>query len=114
MLIYDRRRCRPLRAEETRRRLTLSQRARLGLLERDGWQLLFVRGEPSTAFLSHELEGYGMLGRDGRLIGVRALPQRGGDAVAEHEARLAPAEPSPVPVPPPLPAQGPTVHSAAA
>lgn len=80
MLIYDRRRCRPLRAEETRHRMTLSQRAQLGLLEKEGWQLLFVRGEPSTAFLSHELLGYGMVGREGRLIGLRALPQRGADA----------------------------------
>ena len=79
MLIYDRRRCRPPQAEETRRRLTLSQRARLGLLEKDGWQLLFVRGEPSSAFLAHEQEGYGMLGRDGRLIAIRALPLRGAE-----------------------------------
>lgn len=79
MLIYDRRRCRPPQLAEMRRRLTLSQRARLGLLEQEGWSLLFVRGEPTAAFLTHAEQGHGMLGRDGRLIGVRALPQRQDD-----------------------------------
>lgn len=76
MLIYDRRRCRPPQAAEVRGRLTLPQRARLGQLEREGWQMLFVRGEPAAAFLTHGEQGHGMLGRDGRLISVRALPQR--------------------------------------
>lgn len=89
MLIYDRRRCRPPQAAEMRGRLTLPQRARLGQLEREGWHMLFVRGEPAAAFLTHDEQGHGMLGRDGRLIAVRALPQRQEDPTAapqpEHE-----------------------------
>ena len=85
MLIYDRRRCRPPQADETRRRLTLTQRARMGQLEHDGWRLLFVRGEPTVAFLMHDEQGCAMLGRDGRLVGVRALPQR-------QEDRRSPAD----------------------
>lgn len=76
MLIYDRRRCRPLEDSEKRRRLTLPQRAKLGHLEHMGWEFLFVRGEASTAFLRHAEHGTAALARDGRLIAVRSLPLR--------------------------------------
>lgn len=80
MLIYDRRRCRPPQAREVRMRLTLPQRAKLGQLEREGWRLLFVRGETSLAFLTHTARGYAALGREGRLIMVRTLPLRQDDS----------------------------------
>lgn len=79
MLIYDRRRCRPPQATEVRRRLTLPQRARLGQLEATGWRLLFVRGEPSMAFVTHEQHGHAALARDGRSIVLRTLPVRQDD-----------------------------------
>lgn len=79
MLIYDRRRCRPPQATEVRTRLTLPQRARLGQLEADGWRLLFVRGEASMAFVTHDVHGHAALARDGRPIAVRTLPLRQDD-----------------------------------
>lgn len=82
MLIYDRRRCRPPADHEMRRRLSIAQRARLGELEREGWRLLFVRGEHAVAFVAHEQRGYGMLPREGRLLAVRSLPLRTEDASA--------------------------------
>jgi hypothetical protein len=80
VLIYDRRRCRPPQSTEVRMRLTLRQRAQLGQLEREGWHLLFVRGETSLAFLTHPARGHAALGRDGRLIAVRTLPLRQDDS----------------------------------
>ena len=76
MLIHDRRRCRPPESTEIRRRMTLPQRARLGQLEHEGWQLLFVRGESSQVFVTHETLGHATLARDGRMIRVRTLPAR--------------------------------------
>lgn len=86
MLIYDRRRCRPQAMQEMRRRLTLPQRARLVELEGAGWRLLFVRGEPAVAFVSHEQQGYAMLPREGRPIAVRSLPLRTSDLLDEAAA----------------------------
>jgi hypothetical protein len=80
MLIYDRRRCRPLPDAELRRRLTLAQRAKLAWLETTGWHLLFLRGEPATVFLQHEDKRLASISRDGRIIGVRSLTLRPGDA----------------------------------
>lgn len=85
MLIYDRRRCVPPPATDVRSRLTLPQRARLGQLEAEGWRLLFVRGEASLAFVTHDTLGHVALGRDGRPIPVRSLPGRREDA-ADREA----------------------------
>lgn len=82
MLIYDRRRCRPIPGAELRRRLTLSQRAKLSWLEHTGWRLLFVRGEPASAFLEHDDRGYAAIARDGRVVAVRSLPLRPGDRAA--------------------------------
>jgi hypothetical protein len=84
MLIYDRRRCRPPAVDEMRRRLTIPQRARLGQLEGEGWRLLFVRGEPAVAFISHATHGYAMLPREGRQIAVRSLPLRTDDGAPSH------------------------------
>lgn len=92
MLIYDRRRCRPLRSEEMRKRLTSPQRAQLHLLESEGWQLRFVRGKGSAAFLSHDDHGYGMLACDGRLVAVSELPQRQDNV--EMPPPIAPAWPA--------------------
>lgn len=88
MLIYDRRRCRPLDTDQVRQRMTITQRAQLGLLEQEGWRLLFVRGEPAGAFVEHSSKGYGLLSRDGRMIAVRSLPVRGNDAVPAVAAEL--------------------------
>jgi hypothetical protein len=82
MLIYDRRRCRPIPDAELRRRLTLAQRAKLAWLETTGWQLLFLRGEPATVFLQHEDRRLASINRDGRIIGVRSLTLRPGDGAA--------------------------------
>lgn len=79
MLIYDRRRCRPLPGAELRRRLTLAQRAKLSWLEYTGWQLLFLRGEPAHAFVAHDDRGYAMIARDGRVVAVRSLNLRPDD-----------------------------------
>ena len=81
-LIYDRRRCRPLPDAELRRRLTLAQRAKLAWLETTGWNLLFLRGEPAHVFLQHADKGFATISRDGRLITVRSLTLRPGDAGA--------------------------------
>ena len=80
MLIYDRRRCRPIPGAELRRRLTLSQRAKLAWLETTGWRLLFLRGDPANVFLQHDDKGFASIARDGRVIGVRSLTLRPGDA----------------------------------
>ena len=80
MLIYDRRRCRPIPDAELRRRLTLPQRAKLAWLETTGWRLLFLRGEPAQVFVQHEAKGFASIARDGRIIGVRSLTLRPGDA----------------------------------
>jgi hypothetical protein len=80
MLIYDRRRCRPLPDAELRRRLTLAQRAKLAWLESTGWRLLFLRGDPANVFLQHEDQRFASIARDGRVIGVRRLTLRPGDA----------------------------------
>jgi hypothetical protein len=85
MLIYDRRRCRPQALDEMRRRLTIAQRARLGQLEIEGWRLLFVRGEPAVAFITHEVQGHAMLAREGRPIAVRSLPVRTADTTRDGE-----------------------------
>ena len=85
MLIYDRRRCRPQAPQEMRRRLTLPQRARLAELEAAGWELLFVRGEPAVAFVSHAQQGYARLPREGRPIAVRSLPLRTADAAGQPD-----------------------------
>lgn len=85
MLIYDRRRCRPPQPDEMRRRLSLPQRARLGQLEHEGWRLLFVRGEPAVAYLTHEERGHAMLAREGRPVAVRSLPVRTGDGATAAE-----------------------------
>lgn len=87
MLIYDRRRCRPAELEEMRGRLSLAQRARLGVAEQAGWQLLFVRGEPSVAYLRNEL-GFAVIARDGRFMPVRSLPQRGDGIVAARDEAM--------------------------
>lgn len=80
MLIYDRRRCRPLDAQQLRGRLSLAQRAKLAWLEQKGWRLLFVRGEANAAFIAHPSDGQAMLVRDGRMIAVRSLTTRPDDA----------------------------------
>ena len=82
MLIYDRRRCRPLPGAEVRRRLTLTQRAKLAWYETMGWRLLFVRGEPASVFLTHEEKGNAVIVRDGRVLAVRSLPVRPEDRAA--------------------------------
>ena len=88
MLIYDRRRCRPIPATELRRRLTLAQRAKLTWMEYLGWHLLFVRGEPANVFLGNDRDEHAMISRDGRVLNVRHLAlrpedrQRGDDALA--------------------------------
>lgn len=87
MLIYDRRRCRPLPGAELRRRLTLAQRAKLNWLESTGWSLLFLRGEPAQAFVSHSDNGLAAVTRDGRVVAVRSLSRRPDD----HRLREAPA-----------------------
>ena len=79
MLIYDRRRCRPLPGSELRRRLTLTQRAKLAWYETMGWRLLFVRGEPASVFLTHDDKGNAVIARDGRVLAVRSLAVRPGD-----------------------------------
>lgn len=79
MLIYDRRRCRPLPGPEVRRRLAIAQRAKLSWLEYLGWRLLFVRGEPASVFVAHDQKGYAVIGRDGRVVGVRSLTVRPAD-----------------------------------
>ncbi|MGY3266889.1 hypothetical protein [Lysobacter sp. HA35] len=76
MLIYDRRRCRPVPGLEVRRRLPLAQRAKLSWLEYLGWRLLFVRGESSAVFVAHDQKGYAMISREGRVVGVRSLTAR--------------------------------------
>ncbi|HEY4582589.1 MAG TPA: hypothetical protein VIG88_06965 [Lysobacter sp.] len=88
MLIYDRRRCRPLPGVELRRRLTLMQRAKLAWYETMGWRLLFVRGEPASAFLAHEEKGLARIVRDGRVLSVRSLALRPED----RDARMPLAE----------------------
>ena len=80
MLIYDRRRCRPIPDAELRRRLTLAQRAKLAWLENTGWRLLFLRGEPASAFVQHAHEGYATITRDGRVVAMRSLTLRPDDA----------------------------------
>lgn len=95
MLIHDRRRCRPPLASEVRTRLTLPQRAQLGQLEREGWRLLFVRGETSLAFLTHPARGHAALGREGRLIMVRTLPLRQEDRPEPQAAGAVHAAPAP-------------------
>lgn len=87
MLIYDRRRCRPLPDTELRQRLTLAQRAKLVWLESTGWRLLFLRGTPASAFLSHADKGYATIIRDGRVVSVRSLALRPDDS-----SRARPAE----------------------
>lgn len=82
MLIYDRRRCRPLPGGELRRRLTLAQRAKLAWLESTGWRLLFLRGEPANVFLQHEDKRFATIVRDGRVLSVRSLTLRPSDAVS--------------------------------
>ena len=86
MLIYDRRRCRPIPDAELRRRLTLVQRAKLAWLENTGWRLLFLRGEPASAFLLHAEKGYSTIARDGRVLTVRSMTLRPGDAPAFRAA----------------------------
>ncbi|WP_133499158.1 hypothetical protein [Cognatilysobacter terrigena] len=76
MLIYDRRRCRPVPGLEVRRRLALAQRAKLSWLEYLGWRLLFVRGEPACVFVAHDHKGYAMISREGRVVAVRSLTVR--------------------------------------
>ncbi|GAB6194772.1 hypothetical protein [Lysobacter xanthus] len=76
MLIYDRRRCRPMPNAEVRRRLTLAQRAKLSWLESTGWELMFVRGEPGHAFIRHDAEGQAAITADGRVLTVRSLTAR--------------------------------------
>lgn len=93
MLIYDRRRCRPPQSTEVRTRLTLPQRAQLGQLEAAGWRLLFVRGETSLAFVTHDEHGHAALARDGRTIVVRTLPLRQDDP--DDLLELGPAQPVP-------------------
>ncbi|WP_133478913.1 hypothetical protein [Cognatilysobacter segetis] len=80
MLIYDRRRCRPLPDAELRRRLTLTQRAKLAWLESTGWRLLFLRGEPASAFVQHDDTGYAAITREGRVLSLRNLTQRPDEA----------------------------------
>jgi len=92
MLIYDRRRCRPLPGMALRRRLTLAQRAKLVWLESCGWRLLFLRGEPASVFLQHDGKGLGRFLGDGGLVLVRSRTQRPGDGGAgapPDEARAA-------------------------
>ncbi|TZF89854.1 hypothetical protein [Cognatilysobacter lacus] len=79
MLIYDRRRCRPLTGTDLRRALTLAQRAKLLWLESTGWRLLFVRGQPASVFLAHSEKGYATIVRDGRVLAVRSLTLRPGE-----------------------------------
>lgn len=86
MLIYDRRRCRPLPGSELRRRLTLAQRAKLSWLEHTGWRLMFLRGEPANAFVQHEERGFAMVARDGRVVAVRSLTLRPEDRNAPAPA----------------------------
>lgn len=86
MLIYDRRRCRPLQAPEQRKRLSPRQRTELAQLELEGWRLLFVRGEAASAYVTHELHGHGVLVRDGRLVALDALPLRQDDQAPAHAA----------------------------
>lgn len=81
MLIYDRRRCRPLAAPEQLKRLTPRQRSQLAQLELEGWRLAFVRGEAASAFVRHPAHGDGVLVRDGRLVMLQALPVRQDDPV---------------------------------
>jgi hypothetical protein len=76
MLIYDRRRCRPMEPAELRSRLTLVQRAKLGELESAGWELQFVRGTAATAYVRHAEHGQAMLSYTGRLVRVRELAMR--------------------------------------
>lgn len=76
MLIYDRRRCRPVPGLELRRSLPLAQRAKLSWLEYLGWRLLFVRGDTAAVFVAHDHKGYAMIGRDGRVLAVRSLTVR--------------------------------------
>jgi hypothetical protein len=87
MLIYDRRRCRPIPGAELRRRLTLAQRAKLVWLETTGWRLLFLRGAPASVFLEHDDKGYASIFRDGRVLAVRSLSLRPGDGVARGVRR---------------------------
>lgn len=88
MLIYDRRRCRPIPAAELRRRLTLAQRAKLNWLECTGWNLLFVRGEPASVYVAHDEKGQAMIARDGRVIAVRSLTVRPEDREARDDVAL--------------------------
>jgi hypothetical protein len=88
MLIYDRRRCRPLPESELRRRLTLAQRAKLAWLESTGWRLLFLRGEPASVFLQHDDRGYSTITRDARVVAVRSLTQRPDEPPPPHDPHL--------------------------
>lgn len=96
MLIYDRRRCRPLPGPELRRRLALAQRAKLSHLEQGGWQLMFVRGEPATVYVVHAEHGRAILTPDARLVMARSLRMRQEDreSSAVGAAALAPSVPT--------------------
>lgn len=99
MLIYDRRRCRPLPGPEVRRRLALAQRAKLNHLEQGGWSLLFVRNEPATAYVQHAEHGQAIVTPDARLVMARSLRTRQDDgtrapAIEPLQASLAPAAPA--------------------
>lgn len=104
MLIYDRRRCRPLPGPEVRRRLALAQRAKLSHLEQGGWRLLFVRGEPVTAYVAHAEHGQAILTPDARLVMARSLRVRQGD---DADARVEQHLPTPVAAPAFAPAPNP-------
>ena len=93
MLIYDRRRCRPIPAPELRRRLTLAQRAKLTWMEHTGWRLLFVRGEPASVFIGNERGDNAMIARDGRVLTVRHLAQRPQDRYARVDGGATDAAP---------------------
>ncbi|GAB2508455.1 hypothetical protein [Lysobacter humi (ex Lee et al. 2017)] len=98
MLIYDRRRCRPLPGPEVRRRLALSQRAKLSHLEQGGWRLLFVRNEPATAYVQHAEHGHAIVTRDARLVMARSLRTRHDDATAMVVAAVESVRASAAPV----------------
>lgn len=76
MLIYDRRRCRPLPASQMRTALSLAQRAKLGELEHQGWRLAFVRRETMMAFIEHDELGQATISRRGQVVRVRSVPPR--------------------------------------
>lgn len=68
MLIHDRRRCRPMPGTAIRAQLNTHQLVKLGELERQGWQLRFVRRPHGAAILARTDNSHAVLERDGRLL----------------------------------------------